>query len=148
MAVQGMYHGCMRSPSSSSQVSDRCNELGRGLGSLVAMPFRPLGDEAQAAAMKRARADLRFVMKDNEVSEEVQGVLYHNGFDKLKSFVGIGETRAEVKEVLRTDFELDVTENIQIRVAVSRVMSAWEDAKLQQSKESEARAEARAAQIP
>eukprot|EP00973_Karenia_brevis_P003208 442584-Karenia_brevis.AAC.1 len=62
------------------------------------MPLQTLEPEAQTEASEKARADLRFVMKDNEVSEEVQAVLYASGFDTLKSFVGLGETRSEVKE--------------------------------------------------
>eukprot|EP00973_Karenia_brevis_P035264 4864273-Karenia_brevis.AAC.1 len=63
---------CSRSALGSSQVSGRGNPLDRGLGSAVAMPLQALEPEAQAEALKKARADLCFVMKDNEVSEEVQ----------------------------------------------------------------------------
>eukprot|EP00973_Karenia_brevis_P081221 11261423-Karenia_brevis.AAC.1 len=49
----------------------------------AAMPFAPLGDEEREDALKAGRADLKWVLADNEVSEDVQAALFAGGFCKL-----------------------------------------------------------------
>eukprot|EP00973_Karenia_brevis_P086439 11986622-Karenia_brevis.AAC.1 len=57
------------------------------------MAFAPLGSDDQAAAMALGRADLKWVLSDNDVSEEVQGVIYQAGFCRMSTFIGLGESR-------------------------------------------------------
>eukprot|EP00973_Karenia_brevis_P057181 7955158-Karenia_brevis.AAC.1 len=64
-------------------------------------------------------------MADNEVSEDIQAVLLEGGFDRLSSFMGLGETRAEV----------------------ARLLATWDAARLQVSKEEAAKADARASRV-
>eukprot|EP00973_Karenia_brevis_P053950 7493536-Karenia_brevis.AAC.1 len=66
------------------------------------MPFIPLGADVQAKALEKGKADLKWVLADNEVSEEVQATIFELGFCRLSTFLGLGETRAEVRETLRT----------------------------------------------
>eukprot|EP00973_Karenia_brevis_P045081 6243970-Karenia_brevis.AAC.1 len=59
------------------------------------MPFVPRGDEEREDALKAKRADFKWALADNEVSEEVQGANFAGGFCKLSTFVGLGETKTE-----------------------------------------------------
>eukprot|EP00973_Karenia_brevis_P023895 3294883-Karenia_brevis.AAC.1 len=77
---------------------------------LLAMPFIPLEAEVQAKALEKGKAGLKWVVSDNEGSEEVQATLFEMGFCKLSTFLGLGETRAEVRETLRTEFNVDVAD--------------------------------------
>eukprot|EP00973_Karenia_brevis_P014545 1984808-Karenia_brevis.AAC.1 len=69
--------------------------------------------------MAMGRADLKWVLSDNEVSDEVQGVIYHAGFCKMSTFLGLGESRTEVRDTLRTELNLDVGESLAIRAQIS-----------------------------
>eukprot|EP00973_Karenia_brevis_P035064 4836974-Karenia_brevis.AAC.1 len=65
------------------------------------MPFIPLSDEDRTTALKAGRADLRWVLADNEVSEDIQAVIFSGGLCRLNTFLGLGETRAAVKDTLK-----------------------------------------------
>eukprot|EP00973_Karenia_brevis_P046742 6486171-Karenia_brevis.AAC.1 len=80
--------------------------------------------------MALGRADLKWVLSDNEVSEEVRGVIYHAGFCKMSIFLGLGESRREVRDTLKAEFNLDVDESLEIRAQVSRLLAAWDAARL------------------
>ena len=47
------------------------------------MLFAPLEDSDREQALKAGRADLKWLMADNEVTEEIQATLYAGGFDRL-----------------------------------------------------------------
>eukprot|EP00973_Karenia_brevis_P079310 11005548-Karenia_brevis.AAC.1 len=80
------------------------------------MPFIPLEDEVQARAMQKGKADLKWILADNEVSEEeVQGVIYEYGFCNSSTFLGLGETSSEVRETLKTEFNIDVSDSLAMR---------------------------------
>ena len=65
---------------SGSRVVGTGRHAGRGLGSVLAVPFVfvPLVD--QDAAVKQGRADMKFVLNYNEVDEEVQRQIFHASF--------------------------------------------------------------------
>eukprot|EP00973_Karenia_brevis_P036282 5004906-Karenia_brevis.AAC.1 len=86
-------------------------------------------------------------MADNEVSEDIQAVLFAGGFDRLSTFTGLGETRAEVRDTLRDDFSIDASESLSFRVQVARLLATWDAARLQVTKEESAKADARASQV-
>ena len=95
-----------------------------------------------------ASSELKWLMSDNEVPLEVQSVLYHLGFTKIKVFIGIGESRQEVRTVLANDVGLDPAADIPSRVAVAMVLAAWEAARSQVQREQLQKAEAKAAHVP
>eukprot|EP00973_Karenia_brevis_P081859 11349077-Karenia_brevis.AAC.1 len=72
-----------------------CQRIQRFLSAPITMPFIPLEEDEQAKALKGGRADLKWLMADNEVSEDIQAVMFAGGFDRLSTFMGLGETRAE-----------------------------------------------------
>ena len=92
-------------------------------------------------------SDLKWVLAENEVTDELQAVLLHNRFKSLKLFVGLGEDLGEVRESLRA-VGLNVADGLPQRQQVATVLSAWTSAKEYISKESTAKAESRANHLP
>ena len=62
-----------------------------------------LTEAERTAAEEAAQSDLKWLMADNEVPQAVQQALYHGGYTKVKIFAGLGESRTEVRDALRTD---------------------------------------------
>ena len=56
------------------------------------MPIEILTAEQKAAALLGAASDLKWMLAEHRVDEEVQVVLYHYKFDTLKMFQGLGDT--------------------------------------------------------
>ena len=63
---------------------------------LTTMPIQAISDEQKAAAMAAGASDLKWLLADNQVSDEIQAVLFHFRFTSLKMFTGLGDSRAEV----------------------------------------------------
>jgi hypothetical protein len=97
--------------------------------------------------MAMGDSDLKWVLAENEVTDELQAVLLHNRFKSLKLFVGLGEDRGEVRESLKA-VGLNVADGLAQRQQVATVLSAWTAAKEYISKESTAKAESRANHLP
>eukprot|EP00973_Karenia_brevis_P046333 6425021-Karenia_brevis.AAC.1 len=95
------------------------------------MPFIPLEDDVQARAMQKGKADLKWILADNEVSEEVQATIYEYGFCKLATFLGLGESRNEVRETLRVEFNIDATDSLAMRAEVAKILASWDAARVQ-----------------
>ena len=111
------------------------------------MPLQALDALEKSAAMSAAASDLKWVLAENGVEDDVQCVLSHNRFKTLKLFTGLGETRVEVRESLR-EMGLVATDGLPQRQQIATVLSAWTAAKDYISKGSTARAEARAHRMP
>eukprot|EP00971_Amphidinium_carterae_P292699 5811017-Amphidinium_carterae.1 len=78
----------------------------------------------------------------------MQLALSHVGYHKLKIFMGLGETRTEVKSSLKSNIGLDADAGLAQRQKVALVLAAWEascDYVAQQRKD---RLEARASNLP
>ena len=112
------------------------------------MPMLVLADDQTEAAMNAADSDLRYLLSEVGVPDEVQAALYHRGFVSLRLFSGIDETRAEVRAALNAEIGLDHTAGNAERRYTALVLSAWETARTQQKANDENRAEARASMVP
>ena len=112
------------------------------------MPLATLTAEQTAEAMRSGESDLKWLLSDNEVSMELQALLFHHKFNKMKVFLGLGENRAEVRETLRADFGLNPAEGIAMRQQLAMALAAWDAAKEYVSKDNTMRAEARTSHIP
>ena len=70
------------------------------------MPLVHLSAEDKSKAMESASSDLKWLLADNDVSEDIQAVLFHVGVRHMKIFSGLGESRAEVRTALKADIGL------------------------------------------
>lgn len=98
--------------------------------------------------MDQADSDLKYLLSEVGVPEEVQAALYHRGFTSFKLFSGIDESREEARVAVNAEIGLDHTASNAERRCTALVLSAWETARTQQRSNDESRAEARTAMYP
>ena len=110
-----------------------------------AMPMQNITPVEARTAIAAAESDLKWHMAEHNVPEEVQAVIFHAGFRKSRAFVGLGETRQDVKEALKEAFGIDSADGVPQRLAVSNLFSTWDAARTYTQKADEERAEARSA---
>ena len=112
------------------------------------MPLQIISADERAAAIGSASSDLKWVLADNEVSEEVQGVLYHVGVNRLKIFSGLGENRTEVREALKSVLGIDSADGAIARIQVALVLAAWDASRSLITQDLKDRAEHRSSDQP
>ena len=112
------------------------------------MPLPTVSEEDAKKALESAQSDLHWILDDNEVEQDVQVALYHVGFVKLRIFVGLGESRQEVRQALKESFGLDVAADLKTRQRVAMVLAAWDGAKDYSAKETAVRVEAQTSRLP
>ena len=100
------------------------------------------------AAMERADSEIKWLMAENDVARDVQAVIYHHRFNTVRMVIGLGEDRAEVKDVLERQFGLRAADGINERHQVATVLAAWTAARAYGSRETVAKADARANRMP
>ena len=107
---------------------------------LCARLFSCIMASADLAAVDSA---LRFLMDEAGVSAEGQKKVYASGFDSLRSFAGIDESAAGVREALK-QMGLDASTNLAMRKDVALLVSVWESSRTQRSYQEKNKQEARA----
>ena len=115
---------------------------------LATMPVRQLSDAEKTAALAAASSELKWLASENEVGVVVQAAIYNAGFHSVKMFMGLGDSRAEVKETLRTQLGINPADSMEERRQVAAVQAMWDSANLYVSRETSAKAEARAHNLP
>ena len=113
-----------------------------------AMPLLALTVAQMERALEQADSDLKYLPSEVGVDEEVQAVLFHQGFTTLRLFSGIDETRTEVRAAIMAETGLDHNAGNAERRAMALLLSAWDTARTQQRSNDATRAEARAAMVP
>ena len=111
------------------------------------MPLLALSEDQVITAMNSGASDLKWLLADCDVGNDAQAVLFHLGFTKIRVFVGLGETRAEVKEAIKSDMGLDPAEGAGARVSIACLLSAWDAARLTATQELKAKAEHKASEV-
>jgi hypothetical protein len=99
-------------------------------------------------AMKAAASDIKYHFAEIGVDEELQSVLFHNGFTSMRMFAGIDETKAGLRTCLRDDLGLDYALDLPSRKRVAVLLAAWESCKEQVSSDDKHKADARSTQTP
>ena len=105
--------------------------------------------------MAPANADLLHLLAQSKVSAEVQKTLLDSEVTSVRAFSAMFSSEADLREVLKKDFGLDPeVGGLKTRVAISKVVIAWETAKGRVSKlielegEAETRSEAKRLPVP
>ena len=73
------------------------------------MPLLALTDVQAERALEQADSDLKYLLSEVGVEEEVQAVLFRQGFTTLRLFSGIDETRTEVSAAIMAETGLTTT---------------------------------------
>jgi len=105
------------------------------------MPLTVLTMAEGAAAMAAVASNLRYIMDDVGVRAPVQEVLYHNGFTNMGRFVGMEDTKAELRAAFGAVMGLTATDGVQARLDVADLLNAWEVAKARLGTETQLKAE-------
>ena len=103
-------------------------------------------------AMRRAfirenvESDLAFLWDDSRVSLVHQGAIATAGYTTVRIFVGLADSKAEVRAALARDFNLDpnaVGALPEVRLQVACILAAWDSATQMSTRESQMRTEAK-----
>ena len=93
-------------------------------------------------------SDLLHLMAQSKVATDIQKALYGAGVDSVEGFAALVNTSDAMRAVLKKDFSIDEEASLQDRVKVSKVLVAWEAAKVRTSKIRELEGEAEVRGIP
>jgi hypothetical protein len=107
----------------------------------AAMPIQVLTAPQQQAALAAISSDLRVIMEDVGLRDEVQAVIAHNGFTTLARLMGLEDSKERLRAALAAGFGLDASEDMASRRDVADVLAVWELASKQATREQELRAE-------
>jgi len=114
---------------------------------LIDMPIQNLAPEVLQAAVGSAASDLKWLLSDNNVKIEVQAALFVAGFNQVKIFAGLGETRVEVRDAIKNDIGLNPDDGLDSRAQMAMLLAAWDAARATVSQELKARAEYKACEL-
>ena len=92
--------------------------------------------------------DLRFVLEEEGVAAATITSLGNLGHTTLRLFAFSSETRQQLKDLARTDLGLDPAADAATRLAVAKLVAAWEAAKVRVESKSRQDAEAAASNLP
>ena len=99
------------------------------------------------AAREAAGADLKFLMSRENVGQDFQDQLYVAGITSVKQFAALVKDAEELKKVIDEEFKVEGT-GLARRVAISRIVVAWEAARARSSRVAELDAEYEAQNVP
>ena len=98
--------------------------------------------------MKGATTDLKFLMAEMGVEEDVQAAIYHFGFNSVGLFATLAGDMVSFRQALVDEFGMTTAGDLQMRAKVARLVQCWEQAREQKSKEIAAKADNKAGNIP
>jgi hypothetical protein len=105
------------------------------------MPLTVITAGEGQAAMAGVASGLRYIMDDVGVRVPVQEVLYHHGFNTMARFMGIEDTKVELRRAFTQVLGLTAADGVQQRCDVADLLSAWEITKARVETETKLRAE-------
>ena len=113
---------------------------------------RPNEADIKVYLAEHAGADLLFLWTESQVPLNQQWDLTNGGYGSIRSFIGLDDTRAGVRAACAADFLLDVAAvppaGANNRRALASIVSAWEIACNQITRETQLRVEAKLLHIP
>jgi hypothetical protein len=95
----------------------------------------------QQAALDSASSDLKFLLSKEGVSVLNQAKLFHIGIVNISLFVTFARDEDDLRDVLKTNLELNPAARLADRVQVASVVCAFHSAKIRKEKLSEVEAE-------
>jgi len=93
-------------------------------------------------------SDLIHLFDTSRVSEDIQRAFYEAGVGNVKEFGAMFESTAHLRELLASEFKLDEKSSLAARVKVSKVVVAWEAARVRKTKQAELDGEAEIREQP
>ena len=103
-------------------------------------------DEQRKYIREHVESDLAFLWDDTKVSLANQVAIATAGFSTMRIFVGLADTKADLRTVLGRDFNLDPQANgaaADVRLQVACLLAAWDSASQMSVRESQLRTESK-----
>ena len=101
----------------------------------------------RAYISEHVSSDLQYIWQEADVSLTTQHTLAQH-YKTMKVFSSMCDTKAEVRDALRTDFRIDPAASPETRADVAKVLTAWELSRTMTSKEQELQAETKVLGMP
>lgn len=101
----------------------------------------------QAAALEKASADLKFLLSKEGVSILNQAKIFHVGIINMQLFSTCVSDEKDLRDMLKTNLELDPTADIGHRVQVAAFTCAYLSARVRREKQAEVDAEMQSRQM-
>ena len=101
----------------------------------------------RAYISEHVSSDLQYIWQEADVSLATQHTLAQH-YKTMKVFSSMCDTKAEVREALRTDFRIDPAASPETRADVAKVLTAWELSRTMTAKEQELQAETKVLGMP
>ena len=98
------------------------------------------------AVLATGGSDLKFLLAREGVSDEFQAKLFVAGVQNVRQFGVLASSTDDMRDLLKTEFELSTENGMGQRVQISKILVAWDHARQRSSKEAEAAAAAAVAE--
>ena len=83
-----------------------------------------------AAVLAKVESELKFQMDEAGVPLPIQLLAYRKGFDCIRVFAGIDETKAEVRKALKDELPLDYSADAESRRNMALLLAVWDACRL------------------
>ena len=93
-----------------------------------------------AEKLAKGASELRFLLTQHKVADDIQGELYANGVDTVAKFAAAASDEADLKKMLKDSFSIDPTESLKLRAQAAGVVVAWKTAISRVERQAEAEA--------
>ena len=95
------------------------------------------------AALALGADDLKWIFEECSISARAQAILISGGMNTTRRLAHFAHGEEAFRAGLKSQFALDAVENLQTRMLVADIISAWSDASKQVAREADIRAERR-----
>ena len=102
----------------------------------------------RANLIEQAGSDLKFLLDREGVDIELQVKLFFVGVSSVKQVATFAEDKADLRKSLKVNFEMDPDTDIKSRIAIAKVLVAWDAARARAAKMAEAEGDAQARNVP
>ena len=74
-----------------------------------------------AEKLAKGASELRFLLTQHKVADDIKGELYANGVDTVAKFAAAASDEADLKKMLKDSFSIDPTESLKLRAQAAGV---------------------------
>ena len=97
-------------------------------------------EESLAKRLAKGASELKFLLTQHKVANDIQGELYENGIDTIAKFAVAATDEADLKKMLKDSFSIDPSESLKLRAQAAGVVVAWKTAISRVERQAEAEA--------
>ena len=88
------------------------------------MPLIVLSEPEATAAAKDVDADLKWVLSDNDVPDDIQLVLHHFGVKRLKGFSGLVDEASDLRTMIKDQLGINPLDSMLERSRAASVVAS------------------------